>query len=97
MKQRFLLSAAIILLAGAFSQIALAQTTVRGVCTDVDGKPLTGGVVHLADVDTGRKYDLKTNANGEYFSLGIAFGKYNATLLKDGKELFHINGLQVGA
>jgi tetratricopeptide (TPR) repeat protein len=53
--------------------------------------------VHLADVDTGRKYDLKTNGKGEYFSLGIAAGKYNATLLKDGKELFHLNGVQVGA
>ncbi len=51
----------------------------------------------MVDVDTGRKYDLKTNNKGEYFSLGIAAGKYNATLMKDGKELFHVNGVQVGA
>jgi len=97
MKRRFLAAALFGLMAAACSQLAFAQATVRGLCTDVDGKPITGAVVHLADVDTGRKYDLKTNGKGEYFSLGIAAGKYNATLLKDGKELFHINGVQVGA
>jgi tetratricopeptide (TPR) repeat protein len=96
MKQRFLVPVLLVLMAGACSQLASAQATVRGLCTDVEGKPITGAVVHLADVDTGRKYDLKTNNKGEYFSLGIAAGKYNATLLKDGKELFHINGVQVG-
>jgi tetratricopeptide (TPR) repeat protein len=97
MKQRFLIPIFLGLMAAACSQLAFAQATVRGLCTDVDGKPITGAVVHLADVDTGRKYDLKTNGKGEYFSLGIAAGKYNATLLKDGKELFHVNGVQVGA
>jgi tetratricopeptide (TPR) repeat protein len=97
MKQRFLVPVLLILMAAACSQLAFAQATVRGLCTDVDGKPITGAVVHLADVDTGRKYDLKTNNKGEYFSLGIAAGKYNATLMKDGKELFHVNGVQVGA
>jgi tetratricopeptide (TPR) repeat protein len=97
MKQRFLVPLFLVLMAAACSQLASAQATVRGLCTDVDGKPITGAVVHLADVDTGRKYDLKTNNKGEYFSLGIAAGKYNATLIKDGKELFHVNGVQVGA
>ena len=97
MNRRFLVPVFLGLMAAACSQLAFAQTSVRGLCTDVDGKPIVGAVVHLADVDTGRKYDLKTNAKGEYFSLGIAAGKYNATLLKDGKELFHINGVQIGA
>jgi tetratricopeptide (TPR) repeat protein len=97
MKRRFLIPVFLVLMAAACSQLAFAQTTVRGVCTDVDGKPIAGAVVHLVDVDTGRKYDLKTNNKGEYFSLGIAFGKYTATLMKDGKELFHVNGVQVGA
>jgi tetratricopeptide (TPR) repeat protein len=97
MKQRFLLPVFLVLVSAVCSQLASAQATVRGLCTDVDGKPITGAVVHLADVDTGRKYDLKTNGKGEYFSLGIAAGKYNATLLKDGKEMFHLNGVQVGA
>lgn len=97
MKQRFLIPAFLVLMAAVCSQLSFAQATVRGLCTDVEGKPITGAVVHLSDVDTGRKYDLKTNGKGEYLSLGIAAGKYNATLSKDGKELFHFNGVQVGA
>jgi tetratricopeptide (TPR) repeat protein len=97
MKQRFLVPVFLFLMAAVCSQLASAQTSIRGLCTDIDGKPITGAVVHMSDVDTGRKYDLKTNGKGEYFSLGIAAGKYNVTLLKDGKELFHFNGVQVGA
>jgi tetratricopeptide (TPR) repeat protein len=96
MKQRFLVSVLFGLMAAACSQLAFAQATVRGLCTDVEGKPITGAVVHMVDTETGRKYDLKTNNKGEYFSLGIASGKYTVTLMKDGKELFHVNGLQVG-
>jgi tetratricopeptide (TPR) repeat protein len=48
-------------------------------------------------LDTGRKYTLKLNKKGEYFSLGISPGKYKATLFApDGKELFHYGGVQVG-
>ena len=80
MKQRFLIPIFVVLMAAACAQLAVAQTTVRGLCTDVEGKPITGAVVHLIDVETGRKYDLKTNGKGEYFSLGIAAGKYNAKI-----------------
>jgi tetratricopeptide (TPR) repeat protein len=96
MKRRFLVLVLLGLMAAACSQLAFAQATVRGLCTDVEGKPITGAVVHMVDTETGRKYDLKTNNKGEYFSLGIASGKYTVTLMKDGKELFHVNGLQVG-
>jgi tetratricopeptide (TPR) repeat protein len=48
-------------------------------------------------VETGRKYQLKTNNKGEYFSLGITPGKYNVKLSKDGKELWHVNNVTVGA
>jgi len=77
----------------AFAQ---ASGTVRGVCKDLDGKPITGAGVEWLNTDNGRKYELKTNNKGEYFSLGIASGKYKVTLSKDGKELFHFNGLSVG-
>jgi tetratricopeptide (TPR) repeat protein len=70
----------------AFAQ-DMAQ--VKGVCKDRDGKPLAGATVQLQNLDDGRKYDLKTNKHGEYFSLGIEPGNYKITLLQDGKELFH--------
>jgi tetratricopeptide (TPR) repeat protein len=77
---------------------ALAQTTgsVRGVCKDVDGNPIVQAEVEWSSTDTGHKYSIKTNKKGEYFSLGITPGKYNVVLRKDGKELFHINGVNVG-
>jgi tetratricopeptide (TPR) repeat protein len=58
--------------------------------------PLVQAEVEWTSTDTGHKYDLKTNKKGEYFSLGITPGKYNVVLRKDGKELFHINGVTVG-
>jgi tetratricopeptide (TPR) repeat protein len=69
---------------------------VSGVCKDVEGKPIAQAEVEWLGVETGRKYTLKTNNKGEYFSLGVVPGKYNVVLSKDGKELFHLNGLHVG-
>ena len=49
----------------------------------------------------GRNTQLKTNKKGEYFSLGLAPGKYLVTLYKNaddmkaGKELDHVKGFPV--
>jgi len=77
---------------------AFAQTTgtVKGVCKDLDGKPIADAQVEWTNLDNGRKYDLKTNKKGEYFSLGITPGKYKVTLSKDNKEIYHFNGVSVG-
>jgi len=80
---------------------AQASGTVKGVCKDPQGNPIVDGVVVFANQDNGQKYTLKTNKKGEYFSLGIAPGKYIITLYKNAddakanKELFHVNGFQV--
>jgi len=99
MKQRFAWAVLVALLLGLCVQPVFAQATgsVKGVCRDSDGKPITEGTVEWLSMDTGRKYTLKLNKKGEYFSLGIAPGKYKATLFgPDGKELFHYGGVQVG-
>lgn len=75
---------------------AQASGTVKGVCKDVEGKPIVGAQVEWANQDNGRKYSLKTNNKGEYFSLGITPGKYNIRLLQGTAELFHFNGMTVG-
>jgi len=80
---------------------AQASGTVKGVCKDPQGTPIVDAVVVYANQDNGQKYTLKTNKKGEYFSLGIAPGKYIVTLYKTAddakanKELFHQNGFQV--
>jgi len=75
--------------------VAQNTGTVKGVCKDVDGKPIADAQIEWLNQDNGRKYDLKTNKKGEYFSLGITPGKYKVTLSKDGKEIYHFTGVNV--
>ena len=86
-----------VVIAALCTPAALAQATgtVKGTAKDVEGKPIAGAIVQYVSSETGRKYELKTNNKGEFFSLGVAPGKYIVTLLKDGKELFHYNGVPV--
>src|SRR6202051_1475328 len=88
----------LVLALGLSLPFALAQTTgtVKGVAKDSDGKPIVGADVEWTGTESGHTYKLKTNNKGEYFSLGIVPGKYNVKLSKDGKELFHLNGIPVG-
>jgi tetratricopeptide (TPR) repeat protein len=97
MRKYFILSLLFVLAVGLSAPRAFAQTsgTVKGVCTDSDGKPIAGAEVEWMSTETGRKYTLKTNSKGEYFSLGVSPGKYNVKLSKDGKEIFHYNGVPV--
>jgi tetratricopeptide (TPR) repeat protein len=103
MRKRFAIFACVVLLAGLCVPPAFAQAsgTVKGVCKDVEGKPIANAVVEFANLDNGQKYNLKTNGKGEYFSLGVTPGKYKVTLYKTpedqkaGKEVFHVNGFQV--
>jgi len=69
--------------------------TVKGVCKDVSGKPITGAQVEWLNTENGRKYELKTNNKGEYFSLGIVPGKYKVTLSSGSQELYHFSGVNV--
>jgi tetratricopeptide (TPR) repeat protein len=97
MRKYFILSLLFVLAVGLSAPRAFAQTsgTVKGVCTDTDGKPIVGAEVEWMSVETGHKYTLKTNSKGEYFSLGVSPGKYTVTLRKDGKDIFHYNGVPI--
>ncbi len=97
MKQRLGRVALVALIAGLCASPVFAQATgsVKGVCKDTEGKPIAGATVEWYSQETGRKYDIKTNNKGEYFSLGISPGKYKVSLLKDGKDLFHFNNVPV--
>jgi tetratricopeptide (TPR) repeat protein len=98
MKKQFILSLLLALVVGRNVPQLFAQAmgSVKGVAKDSDGNVIVGAQVEWFGVETGRKYELKTNNKGEYFSLGITPGKYNVKLLKDGKELWHINNVSVG-
>jgi len=74
---------------------AQVMGTVKGVCRDMDGKPIAGATVEWLNTENGRKYPLKTNKKGEYFSLGIEPGKYKVTLSQDGKQLDQVSNFPV--
>ena len=97
MRKYFILPLLLVLVAALSVPLAFAQNTatVKGVCKDIDGKPIVGADVEWVSPETGHTYKLKTNNKGEYFSLGIVPGKYNVKLSKDGKELFHFTNINV--
>jgi tetratricopeptide (TPR) repeat protein len=99
MKNFLIIPVLLVLVVGLCSPPVSAQAlgSVKGVCRDMEGKPITQAQLEWTGVETGRKYQLKTNNKGEYFSLGIAPGKYKVTLIKDGKEIWHVNNFTVGA
>lgn len=97
MKKQIVLITLIALLIGLFAMSAAAQMTtqVKGFAKDESGKPMVDYQIVMQSTESGRKYTLKTDKKGEYFSLGIQPGTYNFTLMKDGKPVWQLNGLQV--
>jgi tetratricopeptide (TPR) repeat protein len=81
----------------AVPTFAQVTGTVRGVCKDVQGKPIAGAVVEYVNAENGQKYTMKTNGKGEYFSLGITPGRYTAKLSKDGQQIYYFNNVSVAA
>ena len=99
MKQRFAWTLLVALVVGLCAPTVFAQSTgsVKGVARDAEGKPITAGTVEWLSMETGRKYSLKLNKKGEYFSLGILPGKYKVTLFDpEGKQIFYMTGITVG-
>ncbi len=98
MKQRLLMAVLVVALIALCVPPVFAQATgsVKGTCKDMNGKPIVGANVEWTNTDNGRKYNLKTNKNGEYFSLGIEAGKYKVALTLDGKVLDQVAGFPVG-
>lgn len=77
----------------AFSQ---ALATVKGNVKDMDGKPMAGVVIEYLSQETGRKYNLKTDKGGNFFSIGVAPGTYKVTLYgADQKQITFWNGVPV--
>lgn len=69
----------------AWSQTVSAQ--VNGKVTD-NGKPATGLQVVLTNQDNGKSYKMKTDKNGAFDAVGIAYGTYRM-------EVFNASGESV--
>jgi tetratricopeptide (TPR) repeat protein len=68
---------------------------IKGTVKDTDGNPMGNIQVQLVGTENGRKYNLKTNKNGEFFSLGIGLGKYNIKIMKDGKQIYELSNFPI--
>jgi len=97
MKQRFALVVVLAMLAAMCLPMAFAQATgsVKGVAKDTQGNPIADATVEWHNTDNGRKYTLKTNKKGEYFSLGIEPGKYQVILVVNGKQVDSVTNFPV--
>lgn len=98
MKKQIVLITITALLIGMLAVGAAAQMTtqIKGSAKDEAGKPLAGITVVLQSVDSGRKYTLKTDKRGEFFSLGIQPGIYNVSFNNtDGSQLYSFSNYNV--
>ncbi len=96
MRKRWLLIGAAALFAALYVPVARAQTTVvKGVVKDTAGKPIPGATVEMVRKETGRKYTLKSDKKGEFFSLGIDYGQYDITLNAPGFPPITDKGIQM--
>src|SRR6516164_4716810 len=99
MKRRFAWSVLVALVLGLCVPPVFAQAsgTVKGVCRDQEGNPIAAGTGEWLNSETGRKYTLKLNTNGEYVSLRVSPVKNKVPLCGgEGKEIFYMSGMQVG-
>ena len=72
------------------------QASIKGVCKDDDGKPIAGATVELNNLENGAKTILKTDARGQYYSIGIVAGNYKINLIgPDGKLIFYLNNVPI--
>jgi tetratricopeptide (TPR) repeat protein len=96
MTKRFVLFAVAALFVGLCVPVTHAQTTiVKGIVKDTQGKPIQGAAIEMVKKETGRKYTLKSDKKGEFFSLGIDFGQYDVTLNAPGLPPITDKGLQM--
>jgi tetratricopeptide (TPR) repeat protein len=72
-----------------------AMATVKGNVKDMDGKPMPGATVEYSSAENGRKYALKTDKSGNFFSIGVAPGTYKVTLINNGQPVTFWSGVPV--
>jgi tetratricopeptide (TPR) repeat protein len=74
------LALAVLLLPAA----ALAQSVVRGIVVDAQGKPVPGAEILFEAVDANRKMNGKSDNKGEFLQVGLQSGSYKITASKEG-------------
>jgi tetratricopeptide (TPR) repeat protein len=69
---------------------------LKGNVKDEAGKPIDGAVIEFSTADSSRKITVKTDKHGDYVTLGVAPGTYNAVVTVNGKPVDQIGRIPVG-
>lgn len=94
MRKRWMNILVAVALVAALTTFAAAQggtTKVQGTVTDDQGKPMANVAIEMQHKETGRRLNLKTDAKGQFFSLGVQSGTYKITFSKDGKSFWTLD------
>ena len=68
---------------------------IRGKVTDQAGNPLEDVLIKIEGIEVSRKYDVKTDAKGEYFHGGVSRqGTYRVIAEKEGFQRSYVEGLR---
>lgn len=74
----------------AFAQM----TSIEGAVKGLDGKPLAGAEIKFDRTDIKGSYSVKTDKKGKYGHYGLPMGKYDISVLVDGKLVDATKGIQ---
>src|ERR1035437_124776 len=87
--------------AGLFCLLMLASQTAKaqfgqmtGNVKGEDGKPLANAIIAIDREDIKGHYEVKTDKNGKFFHAGLPLGKFKVSVMRDGKVVFSIGGIQ---
>ena len=67
----------------AFAQI----TTIEGIVKGQDGKPVEKAEIQILRTDIKGSYKTKTDKKGHYLYMGLPMGKYDVSVLVEGKVM----------
>ena len=90
-----LISLALLVALCATASFAQMTASVKGKVLDQQGKPMVGITIVYQSAESGRKYSMKTDKNGDYFSMGLSAGNYNIQLFKGEEMIYHLNNVPV--
>jgi len=80
-----------LLMTQAFAQVG----NIRGKVTDQQGNPIEGAKIRIEGMEVSRKYEVETDAKGEYYHGGVTRqGTYRVIAEKEGYQSEYAEGLQ---
>src|SRR5215510_14590339 len=78
----------VVFLLVTFAARVYAQTgSIGGQIIDRDGKPLPGVTIVIVRIGFNQRFEAKSDSDGRYRHIGLPTGRYELTILKDGKSV----------